>query len=382
MWIIDRYMLRQFLSTFVICSVSLFGLYVVFDLFTNLEEFLRCGKEHGGVLPLIASYYGYQTAAFFDRSAGLLALVAAMFTLTWIQRHNELTALMAAGVARTRVAAPVIGAAVAIAFLGAGSREVVIPRIRDALSRRPQDLVGDVGQPMDFIHDNQTDILFRGEHTFANEQRFSKPDLRLPRPSPLDQYGQYLVAKNAYFQPAEKNHPAGYLLTGVSKPTDLQSKKTLYLDGKPVLMMPGDGGGWLKADECFVASGITFAQLARGDDWQTHSSTSELIAGLRNPSLDFGAKVRVNIHSRMVQPLMDITLLFLGLPLVLRRENRNVFMAIGVCAALVSLFMLVTVACRQLGTASWPLVSPALGAWLPLFIFVPPAVLLTESMRR
>lgn len=379
MWIIDRYMLRQFLSTFVICCISLFGLYVVFDLFTNLEEFLRCGREQGGVLALIASFYGYQSAVFFDQTAGLLALVAAMFTITWIQRHNELTALMAAGVARTRVAAPVIIAAVAVAVLAAGSRELLIPRIRDDLSRRPQDLIGDVGQPMDSIHDNLTDILFRGKETFANEMRIEAPDFHLPRPSPLDRYGQNLVAENGYYKPAEGNRPAGYLLCGVSKPADLAKKESLKLDGKPVLITPRDAD-WLEPDECFVVSGITFQQLAGGDNWQSHSSTPQLIAGLQNPSLDFGANVRVAIHSRLVQPFLDITLLFLGLPLVLRKENRNVFLAIGACAAVVSLFMTVTIICRALGTAYW--VSPALGAWLPLLIFVPPAVVLTESMRR
>lgn len=380
MWIIDRYMLRQFLSTFVICSISLFGLYVVFDLFTNMEEFLRCGKEHGGVLPLIMTFYGYRTAEFFDQLAGLLALVAAMFTLTWIQRHNELTALNAAGVAKMRVAAPVIGAAVVIALVAAGNREVVIPRIRDALSRRPQDLVGDVGHRMDAVPDNLTDIVFRGEYTYANEQRVSKPDFYLPRPSPLDVYGQNLVAENAYYRPAEGDRPAGYLLKGVTRPADLAGKESLYLDGKPVIITPRDAGDWLQPDECFVVSGITFMQLASGDEWHAHSSTPELIAGLRNPSLDFGANVRVAIHSRIVQPLLDVTLLFLGLPLVMRRENRNVFLAIGVCAAVVSFFMVVTVVCRAMGASYW--VSPALGAWLPLFVFVPPAVVLTESMRQ
>jgi lipopolysaccharide export system permease protein len=380
MWIIDRYMLRQFLFTFVICCVSLFGLYVVFDLFTNLEEFLRCGREQeGGVLRLIASFYSYQSAVFFDQTAGLLALVAAMFTITWIQRHNELTALMAAGVGRTRVAAPVITAAIVIAILAAASRELLIPQFRDALSRRPQDLIGDVGQSMDSIHDNMTDILFRGELTYADEERISKPDFHLPSPSPLDLYGQHLIAENAFYKPAEGERPAGYLLRGVSKPADLAEKESLLLDGKPVIITPHDAGDWLKPNECFVVSGITF-QLAGGDDWQTHSSTSQLIAGLRNPSLDFGANVRVAIHARMVQPLLDVTLLFLGLPLVLRRENRNVFLAIGACAAVVSLFMMVTILCRQLGVSYW--VSPALGAWLPLFVFVPPAVALTESMRQ
>jgi lipopolysaccharide export system permease protein len=380
MWIIDRYMLRQFLSTFVICYVSLLGLYVVFDLFTNLEDFLRYGREHGGALQLIASFYSYQSVLFFDRTAGLLALVAAMFTVTWIQRHNELTALMAAGIARTRVAAPVIGAAVIIAFLAAASRELVIPHLRDALSRRPQNLLGDVGQPMLPQHDNMTDILFRGEKTFADEQRISNPDFHLPSPSPLDRYGQHLIAMNAYYQPPEADRPGGYLLRGVSRPAGLAEKESLAIDGRPILITPLDDPEWLKPDECFVASDVTFQQLAGGSTWRAFSSTPQLIAGLRNPSLDFGADVRVAIHSRMVQPLLDMTLLFLGLPLVLRRENRNVFLAIGTCAVVVSFFMLVTMVCRFLGESYW--VSPALGAWLPLFIFVPPAVALTESMRQ
>ena len=53
-------------------------------------------------------HYVYQSILFFDRTAGLLTLVSAMFTVTWIQRHNEMTALMAAGISRIRVVKPVI----------------------------------------------------------------------------------------------------------------------------------------------------------------------------------------------------------------------------------------------------------------------------------
>jgi len=95
MRIIDRYLLRQFVQTFLICFLSLIGLFVVFDLFTNLEEFLIAGRNAGGVFSFIAQYYTYKTILFFDRTGGLLALVSAMFTVAWIQRHNEMTALMA-----------------------------------------------------------------------------------------------------------------------------------------------------------------------------------------------------------------------------------------------------------------------------------------------
>lgn len=98
MWIIDRYLLRQFAQTFLICFLSLIGLYVVFDLITHLDEFVECGKRAGGVGAFILQYYSYQPILFFDRTGGLIALVSAMFTVAWIQRHQEMTALMAAGV--------------------------------------------------------------------------------------------------------------------------------------------------------------------------------------------------------------------------------------------------------------------------------------------
>ncbi len=380
MRIIDRYMLRQFLSTFFICFFSLLGLFVVFDVFTNLEEFLRYGKTYGSVLGLIGSHYGYRALLFFDRTAGLIALVASMFTVTWIQRHNELTALMAAGIARTRVAVPVISAAIAVAGLAAASRELVIPRFREPLSRRPQDILGNVGQPLLPMHDNATEILFRGEQTFSDKQRISKPDFHLPTPSPLDRYGQHLIAESAYYLAPTADHPGGYLLRGISKPADLAGKQSLAIDGKPIVITPRDAPAWLKPNECFVVSDVTFEQLAGGASWREFSSTLQLIRGLRNPSLDFGADVRVAIHSRLVQPFLDITLLFLGLPLVLRRESRNVFAAIGLCAVVVALFMLVTIVCRHLGEVYW--ISPSLGAWLPLFLFVPLAVALSDSMNR
>ena len=45
--IIDRYLLRQYVKTFLICWFSLTGLYVVVDAFSNLDEFLRFVRVGG-----------------------------------------------------------------------------------------------------------------------------------------------------------------------------------------------------------------------------------------------------------------------------------------------------------------------------------------------
>ena len=87
--------------------------------------------------------------------------------------------------------------------------------------------------------------------------------------------------------------------------------------------------------------------------------------------------MRVTIHSRFVRPLLDITLLFLGLPLVLKGQ-RNIFISIGLCILVISAFMLVVVGAQYLGSAY--LISPAFAAWLPLMIFAPTAVLIAEPL--
>ena len=115
-----------------------------------------------------------------------------------------------------------------------------------------------------------------------------------------------------------------------------------------MIITPRDAPEWLRPDQCFVVSDVTFEQLTDQQSWREFSSTAQLIAGLRGRNPDFGGGVRVVIHGRFVQPLLDMTLLFLGLPLVVTRGNRNVFVALGLCGAVVTVFMLVVMGCQRL----------------------------------
>ncbi len=376
MTIIDRYLLRTFLRTLLICYFSLVGLYVVFDSFTNLEEFLRCADRAGGLLGLLWAFYSYRSIVFFERTSALLALVAAMFTVAWLHRYNEMTALLSAGITRLRIVRPVILAAVGVSVGALAVRELVIPCFREELSRRPTDLIGDVPQDLQPLYDNQTDVLLRGKCTYADQARVEAPSFLLP--PALSHYGTQLEAENAYYLPPEKDRPGGYLLDGVTRPADLAQRPSLRLDGQPVIITPRDAADWLEPDQCFVVSDVTFGQLTGGHAFRQFSSTAELIRGLRNPSLDFGADLRVAVHARVVQPALDIALLFLGLPLVVTRRERNVFIAVGWCLLVVSLFYAVVIGVQYLG--SLYLINPALAAWLPLMLFVPPAVGLAETM--
>lgn len=373
MFIIDRYLLRQFLKTFIICFISLMGLYIVIDCTTNMEGFLRSGEKTGGALSLIGRYYSYKTFAFFDLVNGLLALISAMFTVAWIQRHNEMTALMGAGISRIRIVMPLIIAAGVVSLLAVANRELIIPHFRDELSRQSKDLIGDQAQDLLAHYDNQTDVIIGGKATYAADKRIRSPDFLMP--SRLTQYGKRVKADNAYYQPPQGDRPGGYLLDKVSEPKHLESRPSLLWNGRPVLITPHDRPEWLKPGQCFIASDLDFDQLTTKKQF---FSTSQLIAGLYNSSVGYDANIRVTIHARIIQPLLDCTLLFLGLPLVLQRESRNVFIAIAMCIGITLVFFLTVIGLQSLGSSS--IINPALAAWAPLMIFVPAAVGLAHSM--
>ncbi len=379
MLILDRYLLRQFTQNFLACFVSLTGLFVVVDLVGNIDDFMKSAGQHGGFWAIVGEYYSYRTIGFFDRTSGILTLIAAMFTMAMFQRSNELTAIQAAGVPKRRIIKPVVIAVIIITALAAANREFVIATVRDRYSRNAQDLFGEVGKNMYQTRDLFTDILIGGKRTYANRQRIELAAFTL-RGKLAAQYGRQISAADAYYQPANKHHPGGYLLKGVSLPKDMNTRPSSGFDDQTIVFTPLENSQWLEPGECFIKSDVTFEQLASRTDFRANASIVELIRGLKNPSLGFGADMRTAIHARIVQPFLDVTLLFLGLPLILARTNRNIFFAIGLCVGVVVLFYLVVLACQYLGSSY--LVSPALAAWLPLMIFVPTAVWMSEPLRE
>jgi lipopolysaccharide export system permease protein len=374
--ILDRYMLRHFVQIFVICFLSLAGLYVVIDAFQHLDSFTAYADEHGSVVGVMAAFYSYQSFDLFDRVCGMIAMIAAMFTITWLQRHQEMTAMMAAGISKFRIVKPIVLAVVAISFLAAANREFIIPRVRNELTRDTKDLAGSEYRDLEGRYDGQTDIAIGGKKVVVAERRIVNPTFILP--NTLSKYGRNLVAENAYYLDATEDHPSGYLLKNVSDPTNIDKLASLR-QGERTIIVTSKEAPWLNKGEAFVVSQLTFELLANGSSWRRFASTKELLDELNQPSVEPGADLRVAIHTRILQPFMDSAMLMLGLPLMFSRRNRNIFLSVGICLAAAIAFSVVTLACQSLGGLG--LLRPTLAAWIPLLVFVPVAVAMSHNFR-
>lgn len=373
--LIDRYIIRAQLHAFMIVFVSLAGLTFVVDAFTNIEEFIAHAPGAGGLARVLGAYYGYRLISFFDATSPVISLASAMFALSWLERHNELTALLAAGVTRWRIARPAMVFAAVVSLLAMANREIVLPRIRENLTRNAQDLRGDAAHPFDARYDHATEILFRGRSAQSATFRIEKPSLLMP-PS-LSEYGPQIDAAEAYWKPADAAHPAGYLLCQVREPADIDRLEPLQSSGRTVVFTRS-AADWLSPGECFVTSDVTFEQLIGSANWSQYSSTIELVRAIANPSLGVGAEIPLRVHARVVSPLLDMSLALLGIPLVVGPNRRGIFVAVGLCVLAAVVFFLMIFGWHALAAAY--VVSPSLGAWAPLLILAPLASWAAQPM--
>jgi lipopolysaccharide export system permease protein len=366
MHLLDRMLIRGYLKAYVVCLVSLLSLYVVIDLFTNLDEF---AEQHRGLAPIlrhIGVYYGYKVAQIFDLLCEEIVLLAAMFTVAWMQRNNELLPLLSAGVSAHRVVRPVLLSATAMLGLTVANQEFILPRIATFLLYPRDDPNGE--KEIEAHH------AFEPNKIHINGERASRR-LRMVRkfscliPDTLAQKLIHLSAKEAYYYPPGEGPcgGGGWLLTD-TQPAELDG----WVDPN-VLKVLDSGKYFLYTREA------DFEAITRSRTWFSFASTYRLLSELNKPESMRLASMAVRFHMRLTRPILGLLLVLMGLSIILRDQNRNVYISTALCLVLCGLFFAACFLCRQLGDNEY--LSPALAAWLPVLVFGPLAFVLFDAIH-
>jgi LPS export ABC transporter permease LptF/LPS export ABC transporter permease LptG len=124
-FIIDRYLLREYVKFLGIGLVVGSVLFVVVDLVQTLDRFLRVKPP----LVYILQHFVYRLPGALYDGLPIVVLMATVFLFLSLTRAHELDALKAAGISLYRVSVPVLLLAVALS-VGAGLfQETVLPTI-------------------------------------------------------------------------------------------------------------------------------------------------------------------------------------------------------------------------------------------------------------
>lgn len=366
-------MVWSYAKAYVFVLISLMGLFIVVDLFMNLEDFTANGRDFVSVVQFIGVYYGYKSFQIFNQLCESVVLLAGMFTVAWMQRNNELLPLLSAGVSTRRVVAPVVVCASAMMGLAVLNQEFGLPNIDIFMLENRQNADGAKDTEVKGLFDMRG-ILISGKSAVKKESKIKDFYAVIPA-----QVGRntltYLHAREAVFIPeVEGDRGTGGWQLSNTKVIGQQE----WPSDDEILKPLGNDSYFLRTRDADIET------VVRVKTWYTYLPTWKILRELDRPGNSTQhANLAIVFHTRLTRPLVGIILVVLGLSVILRDQNRNVFVSTGLCLLLCIVFFVTIFGCQYLGKEDFAAayVSPALAAWLPVIIFGPFAFVMYDAVH-
>ncbi len=358
MRILDKYLLREFLLPLLYCFDAFLMLWIVQDLLTNLSDFI----QYHARLTQVLHYYLIILAPAFVLILPISLLLAVLFCLSTLAKHNELIALRASGISVIRMSVPLLAVGALASLVVFGVNEIFVPRANEKSEALLEELRGKGKRGV-------LENLFYSDavaHRNWYARRFTPRDKLLETVevhqqnadgSPVfDVYAEraqwssnvwQFYEADVYDDRKEQSAPVHVAETnfpGLNK----ESPKRLALEGKqPDGMTSGELRGQIRA---LRASGNT-----------------------RHIDL-----YRVTLHYRYAFPLICFIVVWLGIPLGMSVTRSGPMKSVGIALGLVLVFYFLTHITLAMGQGGH--ISPPLAAWLTNVIFaIVAAVLLLRA---
>jgi lipopolysaccharide export LptBFGC system permease protein LptF len=365
MRILDRYIAKSFLVGYLISFFVLIGLRTIIDLFVNLDKFAKHADLGGwAVLRNTATYYGLNMTLYFRDIAGVIVVVAAAFSLGKMVRANELVAMIASGVSAKRIVTPILILAVLFTGLSVADQELLIPSLSDRLAQSVDDMTAKEFYAIWFMMDGNGSLICSVRYD-VETQSFYRPTIitrRLTR-----QPGLWEVTGRISADLATYNQQTGDwdLVNGQFVSTDSNVAPQPVASYHAADLLPKD------------------IAIRRKSGYNSLLSSRQLAAlAAQQTKIKDMAQLLSQKHFRITDPLINLTMLMVSLPVLVCRDPRTMKSAVLVSFALTAACFVTTFVCKMFATeVVFARVMPELWAWLPVFIFLPIAVIELDSMK-
>lgn len=124
MRILDKYIMREFIKTFLILLTSLSVVFIVIDIIDNLPRLMR----HGASFPDAAFYYLLRIPYLTILTSPVVMLLTGLFFMNSLAKYNESTAIRAAGISIKRSMFPLFVLGILMSIIIGLLGEFVLPR--------------------------------------------------------------------------------------------------------------------------------------------------------------------------------------------------------------------------------------------------------------
>lgn len=344
MRILDRYLAKECLRVFAFSLLVFLALSVIVDLFDRLGRFLDAPGT------VVIQYYLYRLPWFGFQVTPVAVLLAALFSLGNLNRHNELLAMKMGHLSPLRIVSPllVLGLLVSVAALILG--ESMVPRMNERALNAYRVKVQKVSP---FQRTRENDIWYR-----TKGNRFLHISL-------LE------VASGTI---------RGFTLFELSPDFELlrrvDAKEARWQDGRWRLQ---DGGiSWTRPDGTYQVepfTSLTFdldvgptdlAQIVRESEEMSSGELRAYIDRLGKSGVN-SVRYQVDLAVKGSTAFMSVVMALIGMAFALRTGNRGVMAWTGACVMVAVGYSILNSLSISLGRGG--VLPPLVAAWLPNALF-------------
>ena len=362
MKIIDRYLLRTFLVPFFYILTAFMMIFVIFDLFDNLNDFID-GRTP---IALVTKYYLVLLPSVIIRIVPVSLLLAVLYSLSSLTKNNELTAMRASGISILRLMVPFLSVGLLFSVAVAVVHETVSPRaaywcynfVREQKKNDPAAVY--IKHDLAIKHQGTRRSWLVGQFDIRNfnmknieviQQREDTSDERKIRAKEA----QWLDGRWWFKDVVEQDYDVDSNPMG--PPRFALAEEMENLSEQPSLFL-----NEFKDPE-YLSS------LELMDYLQTHKD--------RDPAAL--ARVEADLQSRLAMPWTCFIVTLLGIPFGSQTGRKGAFLGVALSIGLFfSYYVLVNVG---LGMAKKMIISAPIGGWLPNIIFLAIGLVMVYRMR-
>lgn len=360
---LDIYIARNFLGTLLIITGAALGLYMAADVVRGMDDYLREGDPFLRTMSRIGLTYLVRTPVFLTPLIPMTILVAGAFSIAYLARNNEITAMKASGISLFRILVPLFVSATLVSIVGFLNQELVVPYVE--LKYQPvlkelsgeEDKYEDVGR---FILEENT--MYMASYNLVNEM---------------------LLDPNVIFY--DLNNGEDFLRIKAKKGRFDGNGWTLYEELEI-------GGKRSHDEEFFWETGLTPERLAMEVLPRQSRPLPVIIEHIRSETehvSDYEQERKgfidptdeVLLYSRISYPLVGVVLLLAGIPLMLSSEDirRSRLFGVGLCILVGGVYYTLSFLCTALGEGG--ALMPELAGFLPVILLGAVGIYLSDKIR-
>jgi lipopolysaccharide export system permease protein len=352
MRILDKYLLREFALPLLYCFDAFLMLWIAQDLLGNLSDFIQFHARFGQVLHY---YLIVLPQPIVQIIAPVSLLLAVLFCLATLGKHNELIAFRASGISVFRLSMPLLAVGVLASLLVFGVNEAFVPKSQERADAFMNELQG------------------KGEKNIVENFFFFNSVER------RDWYARRFNRQTGVMQElvqVYERRPDGTEFR-------IDAETARWIDGGWRFYVARINGGPLVAETNFPSIREPPKRLALEGRRPEELSSSELrryIRALqRSGSTQHITEYQVTLHYRYAFPLTCFIVIWLGIPLGMRVSRSGPMLSVGVALLLVVTFYFMTSITLAMGRGDR--IPPALAAWLTNAIFAAVGAVLFARVR-